>query len=439
VNAGRWAACFGINYLFIWGMHPWRLKEEEGKMFRLQKKYNFVGSIIYYICIILFVSSLSLFFEITSANANEPPHWTTFGHDPGHTGYNNTQAKVRGFSLVWEKDLRLSFDVNRPLEQVVVFDNIVVANVNSWFGDGGIIAFDIKDGTELWRFEFSNKNSINPATIANNRVYFQQGNHSSDTYLFALDLSNGNEIWRSPFSAQWEQYYAPVVADGRVFINGGYYGGMYAFDAVNGSQEWFVSLPQYDEWTPAYGQGVVYSYVEGVFTAWNPADGTNLWDLDLGWDWSGWSMNRIAAVSGDAAYVTVQSQGKSLVAIDLVNRIEKWRIPNQSFSGTPAVADSEVYALDGSVLRVYDSQSGQLLWSYTTSSTLIGAPLVTSGNVLFASSDHTWLLDRSSHEVVWEVERGGWLTVAQTHLFIAQSNGILAVYAVPVYLPIIIR
>ncbi len=358
-----------------------------------------------------------------------PADWTTFGHDPGHTGFNDTQRGFNDFCLAWEKDLTLSFTVNSPLKQVAAMSNVVVANVNSGrVGTGGIIALDTEDGAELWRFELSNKNSINPATIVDNRVYFQEGNHSGDTYLFALDLSNGHEIWRSPFGAQWESYYAPVVADGRVFINGGYYGGMYGFDAAGGSQDWFASLPQYDSWTPVYSQGVVYSYVAGVFRAHNPANGAVTWSLNLGWDWNGWSMNRIAVVSGDMAYMTVQTQAVSLVAVDLINRNEKWRVPNHSFSGTPAVADGKVYALDANVLRVYDSQSGEPLWSYEASSTLTGAPLVTNGNVFIASSSHTWVLDSDLHQVVWEVDRGGWLTIANDDLFIAQPNGVLAAY-----------
>jgi outer membrane protein assembly factor BamB len=362
------------------------------------------------------------------AGSDAPADWTTFGHDPGHTGFNSAQREFNGFCLAWEKDLNLSFDVSHPLEQVAAISNVVVANVNARNGDGGIIALDTEDGTELWRFGFSNKFSINPVTVADNRVYFQQGNHSSDTYLFALDLSNGQEIWRSPFAAQWEEYYAPTVAGGQVFINGGYYGGMYGFDAANGSQAWYVNLPQYDSWTPAYSQGVVYSYVAGVFTAHNPANGAGLWSLNLGWDWNSWDMDRIAVVSGDMAYMTVITQGISLVAVDLVNRNEKWRIPNHSFSGTPAVADGKVYALDANVLRVYDSQSGEPLWSYAASSTLTGAPLVTNGNVFIASSSHTWVLDSNLHRVVWEVDRGGWLTIANGNLFIAQPNGVLAAY-----------
>ena len=58
-------------------------------------------------------------------------------------------------------------------------------------------------------------------------------------------------MFQAPHSAQWERYYAPTIYDGSVYVNGGYYGGMYGFDAFGGAQQWFNSLPQYDEWTPA--------------------------------------------------------------------------------------------------------------------------------------------------------------------------------------------
>jgi hypothetical protein len=53
---------------------------------------------------------------------------------------------------------------------------------------------------------------------------------------------------------------------------------------------------------------------------------------------------------------------------------------------------------------------------------------VTAGDVYVASESHTWVVSRATHELVWEVDRGGWLTVANDRLFIAQQDGVLAVY-----------
>lgn len=373
-----------------------------------------------------------------------PANWPTFGQNPAHTGYNAAQTGVTGYTLAWERDLNGLFGVSGPaLQQVAIANGIVVANVDSRTS-GGVIALDVEDGNELWRCTFVGKFSVNPASIAYGNVYFQQCNHGSDTYLFALNAVTGEEVWRAPFGAQWEAYYAPAVADGKVFINGGAYGGIYAFDAFDGDQLWFAGLPQYDQWTPAHSQGVVYSYVEGVLKAWDPEYGTELWSLALGWDWEGWSMDRMAVVSGDAAYVTNSSgyRAGDLVAVDLATHTEKWRVPG-AFAGTPAAADDQVFALDGTVLRVYDADTGDELWSYTADETLHGAPLVTAGNVYVASADHTWVLDRSTGALVWEQDQGGWLAVANDQLFIAQPNGELAAYSKGVYhavfLPVVIK
>lgn len=358
-------------------------------------------------------------------------NWPQFGQNAAHTGYDASQRKIGRFAIVWEADLFALFSNSnnpRPLEQVAVANGLVVANVDAYFGNAGIIALKANDGSEQWRRSFSGKYSVNPPSVAYGNVYFQQGNHEGDTYLFALNALTGQEVWKSPFSAQWEKYFAPSVAHGRVFINGGGYGGMYVFDAFDGDRLWFAGLPQYDEWTPAYRDGVVYSWVAGVLKAWEPQWGTEKWSTAVGWDWRGWSMGRIAALSATTAYVTTNSgAGAALVAIDLTTHIEKWRKAG-AFTVSVAVTENEVYGLDGTKLRVFDAETGTALWSYDAGATLINSPLVTAGNIFFAAADHTWMLDRTTHALAWETNKGGWLTVANDQLFIAQPNGKLAAF-----------
>lgn len=361
--------------------------------------------------------------------AESVANWPQFGQNAAHTSYHPSQARVSGFTAAWEADLAALFNNAdlRPLAQVAVANGLVVANVDPV----GVIALRVTDGSELWRYSFSGKHSVNPPSIAYGTVYFQQGNHSGDTYLFALNALTGQEVWRSSFDAQWEKYFAPTVADGRVFINGGYYGGMYAFDAFDGNRLWFADLPQYDEWTPAYQDNVVYSWVAGVLKAWDPQWGTEQWSAEVGWDWRGWSMGRIAALSTTTAYVVANSSaGADLVAIDLTTHAEKWR-KTGAFTVSVAVTENEVYGLDGTKLRVFDANTGTELWSYDAGVPLINSPVVTAGNVYFAATDHTWVLDRATHALVWETNKGGWLTVANDQLFIAQQNGKLAVFNAP--------
>ena len=358
-------------------------------------------------------------------------NWPTYGYGPNHAGYNPNQASATDLEMAWEKDLFAEFaatGTTRPLAQVAVANGVVVASVDSYFGTGGVLALAADNGEERWRRPFSNRFSINPPTIAYGNVYFQEGNHGGDSYLFALNVLTGQESWHSPFSAQWESYYAPTVSEGKVFVNGGSYGGMYGYDAFDGEELWFVGLPQYDEWTPAYQEGVIYSWVEGVLVAWDPAYGTQIWSLDLGWNWLGWSMDRVPVISDGGAYLINNSGSpRELIAIDLASRSVKWRVSG-SFTVSPAIHGDTVFALDGATLRVFDAATGAQQWTFNTSETLVGAPVVTSGNVYVASNNHVWVVDRNTHLPIWNIDKGGWLTVANDQLFVAQQNGILTVY-----------
>jgi outer membrane protein assembly factor BamB len=199
---------------------------------------------------------------------------------------------------------------------------------------------------------------------------------------------------------------------------------MYGYDAFNGDQLWFVGLAQYDGWTPAYSQGAVYSCVGGRLAAWHPSYGTELWSLGLS------SCGAVVPVIDNNVAFLITDDG-NLIAVDLVTRAEKWRVTG-SFSGTPAVANQWVYALDGNTLRAYDSAGGTLLWSYAAGHTLVGAPVVTAADIFIASESQTWVIDRATHTLVWELDRGGWLTIANDQLFIAQQNGKLAAYTLTI-------
>lgn len=213
-----------------------------------------------------------------------------------------------------------------------------------------------------------------------------------------------------------------------MLINGGGYGGMYGFDAFTGRQLWFAPHAQYDQWTPAYSQGTVYSWVAGAFAAWDPKYGTSKWSIDLGWDWAGCDMDRAAAVSDGMAYVTARAPtGGDLIAVDLATRLPKWRL-NGRYTGTPAVAEGTVYALDGDTLRAIDADTHAVRWSFTAAEDLVGAPIATAGNVYAATPARTWVLDRVTGGRVATLPRGGWLTVANRQLYIAQPDGRLAVY-----------
>jgi outer membrane protein assembly factor BamB len=370
---------------------------------------------------------------VTVSLLTEGPNkdWPTFAHDAAHTGYNLAQSGVMSYTLTWERDLYAmvgATESRRSPKQVVVAYGIVAAQADPYSGVAAILAFDAARGTELWRKTLNNKYSINPPSLAYGNVYFQQGNQSSDTYVFALNALTGSEVWRTFSGAQWETYYHPTIAAGKVFVNGGHSSGACGYDAFGGTELWCISLDGYDSWTPTYAGNFVYTFTDGNFRSLDPHSGAQLWSVNVGWSWIGYSMDRMVAVGGNTAYLTTRTDsGGDLVAIDLLLRGVKWRASGRLI-GTPAVADGDVYALDGNQLKVFDGTTGAVKWSYDAGQALTGAPLVTAGDVYVASADHTWVVSRTTHQPVWDVARGGWLTVANNQLFIAQPDGTLAAF-----------
>src|SRR5207249_2602825 len=145
------------------------------------------------------------------------------------------------FTLKWQKTIPGGFALN----PVTAADGKVLVSQAAYFdANAGLYSLDASTGNTLWGKTFGSVNSINPPSYANGNVYIQTCNHASDTYLRAYDANTGNLVFRSAHQAQWESYYAPTIFQGRVYIDGGYYGGMYSFDALTGTQNWFQGLPQ---------------------------------------------------------------------------------------------------------------------------------------------------------------------------------------------------
>ena len=122
--------------------------------------------------------------------------------------------------------------------------------------------------------------------------------------VFVTPLQYFGSAWLAPHEAQSEQYLAPTVAGGKVWVSGGYYGGMYGFQQSNGQQLFFQSgLPRNDDWTPSFYAGTLYSWVAGVLRGHERNTGLTQWSTDFGWIAGDGSMNRTSAVANSRAFL----------------------------------------------------------------------------------------------------------------------------------------
>ena len=348
--------------------------------------------------------------------------WTMYQGDANHTGYVPISLKPHNFALRWS----INFGDNKQLNPVVAADGKVFVTKLIYFNDvEQLVALDAMTGTRLWGKSFGSVFSVNPPSYGYGNVYIQTGNHSSDTFLRAYNADTGDLIFKSPHSAQWERYYAPTIYEGKVYINGGSYGGMYSFDAYSGAQDWFLNnLPQYDQWTPSVDANYAYAYLgeydPGLYVA-NRLTGEIAFKInDPNFDWNGWSMNLAPMLVGNQVY-TIQ-RGR-LVKFDVHEMNISWEIDG-NFSGQPSYADGVIYAISSGILTALDAETGDELWLWEApADNLNSSIVVTDTHIFVGSQSRTYAIDRLTHNEVWTYPQSGHISMSDNALYIASKSG----------------
>ncbi len=336
-----------------------------------------------------------------------------YGNGPEHNGYYPRTIGAAPFVAGWKKTF------TNPVNPVVVSGDKVYGTLSGYFGTGQrAYALDVDDGSESWTYPLGSAFSVNPPAYSNGRVYFQRGN-SSDTHLWCLDAAAGTLKWAAPHNAQWEKYLAPTIADGGVFVNGGSYGGLYGFDATTGTQRFFVAQGQVDNWTPGYADGVVYSCVNGQFTATNPVAGSQLWTRNVVAASTNYNEGSVPVLADNKAIMRIPGR---LVVLDVTTRTQTWFVDG-AFSGTPAVANGVVYVLANSAVQAYDLSTGASAGTFATGGTgLSGQPLLTKDLLLVSDSSNTYIFNRSTSALQQVLPAGGALSYAAGRLYIATTS-----------------
>lgn len=357
-----------------------------------------------------------------------------FQADAKHTGYLPVSLDPTLFSLRWQKNVGTNFGLN----PVTAGDGKVFVTLYTYFTDvPSLFALRSLDGTTLWSKGFGSVFSVNPPSYAYGKVYVQTGNHASDTFLHAFDAATGALVFLTPHQAQWERYYAPTIDAGKVYVDGGYYGGMYSFDATTGAQLWFAGLPQYDQWTPALAGGIAYAYVgeytPGLYGIDRATGAQVLFIPDPDFVWDGWSMNLAPVVGGHDDVIAIHD-GR-LISFDTALGTIRWQVQDQ-FAGQPSVAHDRIYAVNGSHLYVVDELTHAALWWWQPpTGTPTGPVIVTDTHIFVSTADAVYAVDLATGQSVWSYPAGGYLALADSTLFVASSNGVLTAITVPYLLP----
>ena len=353
--------------------------------------------------------------------------WTTYQGNASHTGYNPVAMDTRVFQELWTKTVSTA-----ALNPVTAGDGKVFVSTNAYFGIQQAKSLDARTGMEQWSKDFGAIHSVDPPAYANGTVYLQTGGHG-DSFLYGLDATTGSVRFKSPYGNQWSRYFAPTVVGSSVYLAGGYYGGMYAFNTADGAQRWFLGLNQYDQFTPAVKDGLVYAYTgsyQPKLTVADTGTGAVVYEIaDPGFVWDGWSMNTAPTLGG--ASNVLATNGGRLISFNLQSRSIGYAVQS-NFRGQVSVANGIVYVSNNGQVEARNESDGSLQWLWIPPEGQATGPMIATKNILLVSTAaNTYAVDLTTRQQVWSYPAGGHLTLsAQGILFIAQSSGKLTAVSV---------
>lgn len=343
--------------------------------------------------------------------------WATVGNGSSHTNY--VPGSIGTDPI---KGLRWSTSFGQRLNQVAVKDGMLYVTPNGFFPDAFLAAIDARTGIESWRYSFPKSKSISPVTYDNGHVYVQQGSQIDDSRVWSFDAISGKVDWTSLYIDQLRSYSAPTVSNGMVFVDGGFSGGLIAIQQSTGERLYYRETASYDRWTPTIHNGRLFTWIDGDFTEHLPATGEALWSIDLGWNFSKSSMNSLAAIEGNNAYVIGHP---GLYAIDLTTHKQLWKV-GDAFAGSPALAQDTVFATQQGLVKAYDASTGAPRGVYDAREILSGQVVVTDDSIIATSETNTFIFDRATRINRTTLPYGGKLSIADDSLYIASATGFIA-------------
>ena len=351
--------------------------------------------------------------------------WETFQRDAGHTGYVPATFRPHAFTYKWTWQRPAGLSINT----VATAPGLVFV---SDAGGGTVVlrALRENDGGVAWQQTFVNYPALNPPAAANGKVYVATTGHQQ-TFLWAFQANTGIPVFQNTFAAQWPRVMAPTIRDGRVYTNGGYYGGgVYAYHDTTGDLQWSMFSGDDDMTTPAVDQSRVYFYDGTALVTYDTATGTRLSTISDPYnpDWS-YSLNS-APMLGRADSVTTFSGGnygtRLLINFSVANNAARWRTL-RTYITAPATAKGVIYAGSNAPksFDAIDEATGRVLWSWVPQPADVSFQnnVVVTDNLAFVSTNRAvYAIDLTTRQPVWSYPTPGMLAISGSGtLYIGES------------------
>ncbi|MDP4983659.1 outer membrane protein assembly factor BamB family protein, partial [Pseudoalteromonas tunicata] len=335
--------------------------------------------------------------------------WTTYQGNVKRSGFIATLVDPANISERWR------IASSRWTQQIIASDGQVFIS-----SENKVSVLNAVSGQLTFERTFNKDEQLRVPTIDANHIYLK-----TDDYIRVLNRATGTLKYRLNSTSFVEGIYGFTVNDNLVIDNN--YSSLYAHNKQNGELLWKIDgfghglITAMDEqylYVPTNGLAI-YSLKDGSLYAVIGEEETN-YDNEYFFQ---------APVFGSDNNIISISNGK-LTYFDLATQQVAWQQPLSSDNRNQfSVAYGQVYMINNNLLNVFDERSGELLWSWEpdANQSLNRNIVLTRKHAFISTSSATYAIDLSTHQVVWQTEVGGKLSLSnEGALFIASDNEVVA-------------
>jgi outer membrane protein assembly factor BamB len=339
--------------------------------------------------------------------------WAMLQGNANHDGFQPLLLTTSNFNLRWSKDF--GYAINGAGSG----GGKVFVSTKTWFGDAVLTTIDSATATVKWTHDFGPISSMSSPSYAANVVYVHSGGHE-DTAFWAFNADTGTQKFRSPHGSQWATYSAPTLYGNQAFMNGGYYGGMVAFDTSTGGKLWEGTATWVDGLEPAVNDTSIFIPVNNTLVARNRTTGVDQYTIET-------SLSSTSLVLGKLNNII--AVGTTVKSIDLISREVKWTTVQNNIVGIPAVGNQSVYFVSSGTLYAVKEIDGSLLWSWTPPGSTVTHNIISTLSHIFVSTNETtYAIDVRTGLRAWSYPRGGDLSLGSDgNLYIASGTELHAI------------
>jgi len=239
----------------------------------------------------------------------------------------------------------------------VIYKDLVIIQADG-HKQSFIAAYNLKDGSQAWRVERNEITSWSTPTI-NASAMRTELVANGGRFIRGYDPLTGKELWRFSDDNTQVKMQAPLVAEGLIYISGGYPAGrpIYAFrSGATGD----ISLKPGQE--------------TNDFIAWKSIKGSPYTPTPI--------------IYNDIYYACADNGVLSAYEAKTGERIYQERLPS-SFSASPIAADGKLYLAseDGDVFVVKAGRKFELLATNSMGQPLMATPAISDGLVILRTTD----------------------------------------------------